>query len=286
MEKLTNIRDNINERLSSPLIFSFVISWIFINWRVTTALLWYDPPKQSLGHLSLIEYMESQITTLSGVILPFVFAIAYTILSPVVKNGITAFYTWAAAWGDSWNLRISKGSKVSMDRYLSLRDNLSKKTKQLEEIIDRENLTKNDLDLTTSTLLSERQEFKNLQREYSEVKRIVDNLYQPNFIQGQWIKTSVKESGEKQEAQRIQFMNSSVFIRIGNASQRQYQMHHFVFDIARLKMQFILFEVDANSNQSNQYQLCDLTYHTQDYLEGWEYSIDGRFQVEYKKPKA
>ncbi len=287
MEKLSGIFDNIKDRISNPLIFSFIVSWIFINWRISVALLWYDSTKASFGSTSLIDYIGSQINTYESFGLPFGFAILYTFSSPIVKNGITAFYTLTNKWGDRWRLNISKGSKIPFEKYLTLHESLIKKALQLQDIIEKENVTAISLQETQNTLLDERQEHRKLLNEYSENKRVVDNLYRSNILDGIWNKSMENENRNPQETQVIQISNNTVYIqRGGGNSDRQYQINHFIFDITQRKIQFILFNVNQNNaGNAYDYWLSDLTYNSNEHLSGWEYRPTGRFEVEYKKPK-
>ena len=285
MEKLSSLLNNIKERLSSPLIFSFIVSWIFINWKISVALLWYDPPKLSMGHLSLIDYISSQTNTYKSFYLPIAFALLYTFCSPLVKNLINAFYTLTSKWGENWNLRISKGGKVPFEKYLSLREKLDVKRKQLLEFIEEESETSKILQQTESALLGERQKCQQLQNQYSESKSIIDNLYRSNILDGNWNKSIKRDNSSNENTQVIQINNSTVFIT-GSSIQQQYQINHFIFDSTQRRIQFILFNINQDKAENKtDYILSDLEYHSQEHLSGWEYSIRGRFKVEYRKPQ-
>ena len=66
----------------------------------------------------------------------------------------------------------------------------------------------------------------------------------------------------------------------------QYQINHFIFDSTQRRIQFILFNINQDKAENKtDYILSDLEYHSQEHLSGWEYSIRGRFKVEYRKPQ-
>lgn len=285
MKKLSSILDNIKERISSPLVFSFALSWIFINWRVTVALLWYDPPKDSHGHLSLIDYIDLQLTPCNSFWLPLLFAIAYTFASPLVRNGIKAFYTWTKKWGDKWNLNISRESKIPMEKYLSLVSSVIEKGKQLQSMIEKEGETADTLEKTQTTLLAERREHQKLLTEHTDLTVAISNLYRINILEGEWNKSITIVSGGKEETQVVQINNGAMFVRKGTV-QTQYQINEFIFDSNNRKIQFILFNINqANGEGRIDFILTQLQYHSYDYLSGFEYRPDGRYQVEYRKPK-
>jgi hypothetical protein len=59
MENINEFIKNFRKRLSSPFFFSFIVSWVLANWKVTIALLWYNSdlyPKEG----DLIKFIESK----------------------------------------------------------------------------------------------------------------------------------------------------------------------------------------------------------------------------------
>jgi hypothetical protein len=41
IEKPNDLLKELKDRLSNPLIFSFIIAWLFFNWQITVGLLLY-----------------------------------------------------------------------------------------------------------------------------------------------------------------------------------------------------------------------------------------------------
>lgn len=283
MEKISSILDNVKERLKSPLIFSFIISWIFVNWKISVALIWYDPPKNSQGHLSLIDFISSQINLCNSIIWPTTLAIAYTSLSPIIKNCINALYTWASKWGDNWSLEISKESKVSMEKFISLHQSLAVKSNQLQDLFDKESKTNEVLDQTRDALLDEKQKHQKAQEQLAELRNVVDSLYRTNILDGNWKKTSKNETGDQLNDEVLQITNATFHFR-GSGRQDQYQIHNFIFDIKIRSLQFVLSKVSRSpGDNKTEYAFQVLTFESEDYFTGWEYKQGGRFQIEYKR---
>lgn len=142
MENISEFIKNFRERLASPFFFSFIVAWIFLNWKVTVALLWYNSdlyPKNG----DLISYIESNTSNWSSIIFPLLSAILYT---GFLKNLVAAFVTWASRWGGNLNLNISKESKVPMSKFLTYRNLYIQTNKHLEKVIEDEGKTIEEFD--------------------------------------------------------------------------------------------------------------------------------------------
>jgi hypothetical protein len=126
----------IKERLANPLFFSFLVSWIFINWEVTVSLLWYNSelyPKRG----DLIKYIDDHTSNGKSVVAPILFAILYTIAMPFIKNGINALQTA----GGNMYLWLSKGSKIPMAKFIVYKNLYEERGKVLEKVISDESKT-------------------------------------------------------------------------------------------------------------------------------------------------
>jgi len=114
MEKISDILDNIRERISNPLLFSFMLSWIFINWGISVALLWYDPAQLEHDHYnSIFTFIRSKLCSQNSFLQPLSFALGYTFFLPIVKNWISAFNAWNTNWGNRIISKISGDSELN-----------------------------------------------------------------------------------------------------------------------------------------------------------------------------
>lgn len=87
-EKLKDIYENIKDRLSNPLIFSFIVSWLVYNWEITVALLWYDKDQiKAEGYKSIFEFIQYQLNSKCfSFIIPLILALVYTFIMPYIKE--------------------------------------------------------------------------------------------------------------------------------------------------------------------------------------------------------
>lgn len=142
VESINEFLKNFRERLSSPFFFSFIISWVTINWKVTIALLWYNSnlyPREG----DLIRFIECNTSDWQSIYFPLLCAALYTGL---VKNLVSAFVAFGVKWGGDWNLNISKGSKIPMSKFLTYRNLYIQSNKDLEKVIEDERKTIEDFD--------------------------------------------------------------------------------------------------------------------------------------------
>ena len=198
MDKISEIINNIKDRLANPLIFSFLISFLIFNWEISISLFWYDKSQfEAEGCRSIFEFIAFKWYEKGSVLFPFLFSIGYTFLFPMVKNIIQAFQTWVLTWGENWNLQISKKGKVDMDKYLSLRSEYMSKLTELENVIKTESVYRDE----NQKLLIEKNTFENnfekTKLELIDIKKQTEKMDLPNAIQGYWNIQSLDAVGNR-----------------------------------------------------------------------------------------
>lgn len=187
MEKLKDIFNNIKDRFSNPLIFSFICSWLVINWPITIALVWYDSAEiQKTGCSSIFEFISDQLKKEGSFSKPIGFALAYTLLMPTIKNLIRALYSWTAKWGDNWNLEISKGVKIPFEKYLKFREDYDKRSKILEDVIAKENEFANNYNSLNTELLQAKAKINDLTQQQTESNNFYNQLNNVSILNGYW----------------------------------------------------------------------------------------------------
>lgn len=135
----TEIYKEFKERLSSPFIFSFILSWFIINWRIWIGLFFYDiEDLYRDGYHSFICLISTNIAWYSGLVKPLIGAFLYTFVYPYLRDFIYVFNTKRKKATDDEILEIRKNGSISVSKYIRLRDKYSERTKALQEIIDAE----------------------------------------------------------------------------------------------------------------------------------------------------
>lgn len=110
MENIKEILNNIKDRLSNPLIFSFLLSWLIYNWEITVALVWYDKSQISAeGCKSIFEFIQYKLDNRYGsTFLPVIIAFIYTLGFPYLKYVINILNSKALEWGKKNEIKFLK----------------------------------------------------------------------------------------------------------------------------------------------------------------------------------
>ena len=80
---VSGIFSTYKERVSSPLIGSFTLTFLLYNWRPIVFILWSDWPIHCR-----IEHIDQVYSDRNSIIIPFAIAVGYVILLPYVNLGI------------------------------------------------------------------------------------------------------------------------------------------------------------------------------------------------------
>ena len=198
MDKISEILNSVKERVSNPLIFSFLVSWLVYNWKIPVALIWFDERQISAnGCKSIFEFIDDELSLNGKFRGPFLFALFYTFVFPIIRNLISAFQSWVTRWGALWNFKILRNSYVSLEKYLSLRSEYISKIHELENIIESES----QIRLDNTDLNSQKKELEdkiielNRKNEFLEIEnRQISNV---KFLDGQWEFTTIDASNIK-----------------------------------------------------------------------------------------
>ncbi|MBN8567395.1 MAG: hypothetical protein J0M25_11755 [Flavobacteriales bacterium] len=282
-EKIKDIFNNIKERLSNPFLFSFLIAFLFYNWEITLSIFYNDYNQiKAEGFKSIFEFVRNRWDNNGKLFMPFLIALLYTFVFPIFRNLVNAFQTWIIKWGEDWNLKISKDSKIGIDKYLALRDNYIEKTKSLEEIISSESKFLIELDLKTK-------EIDELKNENSLMKDRIDNAntflntYKSiEFLNGNWNFKKFKNDTTILEKFDYYIEDSKILVLNNGTSYYKYEILNFYHIITDKKIQFVKrvhnFN-EINNKEKIEYIICDLSYRKPHKLVGTENGVN----VEYTK---
>lgn len=139
MDKVSDFLKELKERSSSPLFSSFIISWFIINWRIPIGLFFYSIDELKFdGYSSYQDLVQRNVSLKGSFFYPFLSSILYTFLFPFVRNGIIIFNSWIKAWGNNFSLAVSKSSKISVEKYIQLKEIYERRTSLLEEVLSNE----------------------------------------------------------------------------------------------------------------------------------------------------
>lgn len=209
MEYIKDIFQEIKNRFSNPLFFAFICSWLVINWRITIALLWFNPSQIKMyGYASVFNLIEANSTTKNSLLYPFLCAISYTICIPIIKNLIKAFNSWATKWGENWNLKVLDGAKISLSKYMALRSEYFSRSKVLADAFENEAMYIENNKLLTDQLDINHKRIEELVVELSNSKKRLEGNQDLSVLNGRWELSELKEDA--------MYMMGSIKIQNGN----------------------------------------------------------------------
>lgn len=121
-ERFESLFDSVKERVSNPLIFSFIFSWLIYNWRVTLALFWFDKEDlKAKGFTNLIDFIVCTLTSNDTWYVPLSIAIVYTILMPILKMLLEWFNAFILKKTNTSLFKITGETPISLKELQELR---------------------------------------------------------------------------------------------------------------------------------------------------------------------
>jgi len=283
MEKISEILNHIKERISNPLIFSFICSWLIINWPITVGLIWYDSKQiEHEGFSSIFQFINSKIDTEHSLWHPLLFALGYTILIPNIRNLIRAFYSWTSKWGDKWNLKIIDRGKISIERYLNLRAEHDRKNKFLEEVIEKESSYRETYDAANQELLTVKNQLNDVSLNLTNSQKYMRQLRDLNILNGVWENSHESKEGKGIETATIENGKYLIYSSIGE-KEHIFDIRDFYFDNLNRNVFFVkelISDQKEKRPKEEYYNINRLRFEGDDLLVGTE---NGTTKIRYKR---
>jgi hypothetical protein len=240
MEKISDLWKSIKERVTNPLFSSFVIAWIFCNWKIPIALFWYDPVQiKAEGFSSIYKFIYYNTNCWDSLWLPILLAGAYTFFMPFGRLLVSVVKSVATTWTYRLNLGITKESSIPMRKFLNYKAEYDKRTAVLEKIIEDESNTNERYQEEQTKRIQA--EAKNLEivHQLVEANKHLDALSDISIIQGTW--KCEKTSPETKETYYYLFQENAVYIQSeGNQQKHVYNIDKFIYDSKRNKLYLAL----------------------------------------------
>jgi len=153
MDTIKDFFAELKDRASNPLITSFVISWLFVNWPITIGLLFYTQKDLKLdGIKSYYNLILSYSNLYYNLLIPLGFALFYTLAFPYIRAWIKLLHAKISSKNESDILDATKGGYMPVAKYIKDKNKLTETIEQLTDLIDGEShLTIENAELKVKT---------------------------------------------------------------------------------------------------------------------------------------
>jgi hypothetical protein len=247
-EVISEFWGNVRDRLSNPFIFSFIIAWLILNWKIWLGLIWYNNQQIT----SVENFVTGNLDAYQSLWSPLCYALGYTLIGPWLKAGISALNTLASLYSEKWNLSISKDGNVPMTKFLSFKNNYEERTRTLETIIKNENITAEQYENEKTLRLTKEEELNSARQKLIEVDAFVNTLFDMSKLNGRWYVTRKYRSIQPvdidkeikilhDEKQTWNFISGQVHIYIdGRPEVQAFRVAEMFYDTRRKRILIVL----------------------------------------------
>lgn len=194
-----------------------------------TTLFKYDVNGFTLpNYIVYLGYAKSLLNFNYSILFPAISAFAYSFLYPFLRNQIEIADVWFKRNANNRKLEISKSSKITIEKYMKLREIYEERSKTLEKVLEKESETieKNEQLINELSLL--KKENNEIRTSLSENTEERNNLYNEiTLLRGNLDseKIKLKKYQDKEEAEKnnfnVKFLNGKWIIREINAISRK-----------------------------------------------------------------
>ncbi len=289
MDQIKSLSVLIRERLTSPFIFSFLISWLLINWEIPIAILFMN--KTELVEGNYISFISNHILDRSKAInQPLVYALGYTILYPFLKVLINAISDISSVLYNKISLFITGKDSIPGKNYLEI---IKKHENSERAFIEFENNERKDLNDRILDYETEKQallvEISNANSQLIELNRKSNDFnisIDMSLLQGSWMNEHIYPDGKvgKEEV----YIDGNLYYQVNN-NQRNLvarinhysynSMNRTIFFVKILEQEYINLLRKKNI-RVNRCLINELQFSSVNELKGNE---DHDMQITYKK---
>lgn len=186
-ETIDDLLSSLKDRFTNPVAFSFLCSWVVINWRVILALLWTDDLKADIHAAGgLVEYVSSQFTWWRSFCLPLLLGTCLVLLLPIVKALLQMFYAYVNREGMNRVLAIKQDGNISVRSYLRLRKDFSDRTSELMRIVKEDTEASGDRNRLQTSIIELQRHSQSLTNEVQALQELLNRSIDVGRLNGTW----------------------------------------------------------------------------------------------------
>ncbi len=247
MDKFSDFFKSIRERLSSPLISSFIIAWLIANWKIPIGLFFYKFLElKTDGYNSYFDLVTKNTNAWLNLYLPLIIAGCYTFLFPFLRNLILIFNEWIETWGNNQRLKISKERFVSISYLMDQKLEYDKSAKKLLETIQSINQTEGENTRLNGENLDFKQRNRLLEAEINSYKsRASIKTFTGDWKCALFDQNSNTQNHSYKLGDKLRVLENTIIIYNNN---KQVKAYNDIYSISNDSL-WVLFMTDSSDNE-------------------------------------
>lgn len=262
------------ERVKSPLIGPFIVSWSLFNWKVIYTTIFIS--NETLFPLNKLEYILNELNYCTAFIFPFLFTLTYIFLMPFIDRGLLNYTEEQKRKNLDLKLKIARKHSVDGEKYYSLKAESEKQKSEILKFETENQKYKLERDQAVNTNIELNNQIEIFQNNLKQVESSLRNLNGRGSIKpvldGRWISYL---NGVQMDD--IEFQNNQYFIvKKDNSKEHVFDLVGVDLDIDRKRLTFTKFDVKKEEAKC----FNDLRIIDSNRLEGTE---NRKNQIRYEK---
>lgn len=132
---ISEIFKGIFDRFRSPFFFSYLISFLAINWQTLILIFIYDPMHFRIEYgIGIMDKISNDLNFWNSILWPLLFSLVYTFAYPYFSIWISNVKAHTTNISVTRSLEIRNDGKLSIQQFIRIRNLLIQKEKSLEEL--------------------------------------------------------------------------------------------------------------------------------------------------------
>jgi hypothetical protein len=210
MSEFKDFLDQLKVRLTNPLIFSFLISWMVIHWEIILGAFYLSPQDlDAFGCANFLDFVRAKIDWFNGLWEPFFYAVLYTILSPLMRIGVQYLNTSLNKWGNNHIRKVAKEGFIQYELYDLLLEEVKGQRSRFEEIVKLNNELNFENEKFKEKIINLQNDIQSFIVETKDLNTKLKLVFDNSIIIGKWKKT-ISKKGEDNSIKYIRIKNGKI----------------------------------------------------------------------------
>jgi hypothetical protein len=159
----------LNERLTSPLFGSLIVSWLIWNWKIVLILFFVSESSIKLNKIDYIINYYSDFNT--NITFPLISALLLITVVPLISNGSYWLSLIYQNWKSKKKYEVEQKQLLTLEQSISLRTEMRNIELELSKIIDKKEVEISLLKDNNDALLKRLEEKESFQENYKRTNR-------------------------------------------------------------------------------------------------------------------